>query len=814
MKRTRHIIPLAVTGLFLAAAFICGVLLRRTTAGVAEPDTQEMTVVEIASTVSERIAALGDTVSDTAVRNAVADQLSLLGTRGFIRVRIAQKNVDVLAGTDYGLERVDVPSADAFWSSRMSLSPVGAPDTVQPLYFFAWSTRTGNVWTAIMIGSAGPTTAQARAILSFTTAMWASLCCAAACGVIALLPNGVLPRRADPFWTPARRGIAVALVGVIIALPVTWAILHRTQTAARAEFARGADLVAATSAMNLADVSLPIARSAAWLHASYSMYYNGASFHVFVDGTLATGTGTDYGAGAFVTPGAAGAWRVLTPADSDLPRSVYVTSATRGAIRVELAVAEPQYWQVIRLRTILLCVLPIALGMLFALGWLLGNHPRPAVPTTEEVLRRAVVRQTVFTALVVCLALLPAAAWFLEAVESVSLARLDQAIERDAAGFQKTLATLEPSTVASTAAALADTLDITRTGLIFSLQASDEQTPVSISLNPQYATLTTAIGAAQPQGRVVPNRTDPSLPTGSPLRVRVMTFSGQLKDGTLYTALLGTSLQSVRQDMQELWKSAAWAGPVAFAFLLLASLATSLLASRPVTDAMRRLEQFTGDAAHELRTPLASMRLNTQVALAQDQQPEEFRRHLAAVLSQTERSTRLAESLVLLARLDRQTEPSMEQVDLSDVWRELGTDFAEQLAAKELALQTPTAPLVVTANRDLLTLALDNLLDNAVRYSPAGGTIIVSTEQVKGEVSIAVSDQGPGIPPEALPRIWDRFYRVDASRSRESGGTGLGLAITRKATEAMHGRVAVTSEVGRGSTFRVILTDTTIPRRG
>ena len=77
-----------------------------------------------------------------------------------------------------------------------------------------------------------------------------------------------------------------------------------------------------------------------------------------------------------------------------------------------------------------------------------------------------------------------------------------------------------------------------------------------------------------------------------------------------------------------------------------------------------------------------------------------------------------------------------------------------------------------------------------------------------------MSDQGPGIPPEALPRIWDRFYRVDASRSRESGGTGLGLAITRKAAEAMHGRVAVTSEVGRGSTFRVILTDTTIPRRG
>jgi signal transduction histidine kinase len=287
--------------------------------------------------------------------------------------------------------------------------------------------------------------------------------------------------------------------------------------------------------------------------------------------------------------------------------------------------------------------------------------------------------------------------------------------------------------------------------------------------------------------------------------VRVIGASGRLKDGVVYTFLLGTTMRPVEQDMQELWKAAAWAGPVAFLFIVVAGLIAASLALRPVTESMRRLEQFTGDAGHELRTPLSSIALNAQVALNQDEQPDEFRRHLTAIASQAERSTRLSESLLLLARLDRQEEVPMEPCKLAEVWHDLSIAFADQLAAKELTLQTPSEEVMVTANRNLLTVALDNLLENAIRYSPPAGVIAVTTQHTGERVTIDVTDQGAGIPPEALAHIWDRFYRVDASRSRESGGNGLGLAIVRKAVEAMHGRVAVTSEVGKGSTFSLLL---------
>ncbi|MFZ2412733.1 MAG: HAMP domain-containing sensor histidine kinase, partial [Candidatus Cryosericum sp.] len=329
--------------------------------------------------------------------------------------------------------------------------------------------------------------------------------------------------------------------------------------------------------------------------------------------------------------------------------------------------------------------------------------------------------------------------------------------------------------------------------------------PGGISINPVDSMLSVVTATDVPTVRIVPNHTDWSLPPGRNLIMRIIGASGRLKDGTVYTFLLGTTMRPVEQDMQELWKAAALAGPVAFLFIVLAGLIAASLALRPVTDSMRRLEQFTGDAGHELRTPLSSIALNAQVALNQDEQPEDFRRHLTAIASQAERSTRLSESLLLLARLDRQQEVPIEPCKLAEVWHDLSITFADQLAAKELTLQTPSEELMIIANRDLLTVALDNLLENAIRYSPHAGVITITTQHIGERVTIAVTDQGPGILREALSHIWDRFYRIDASRSRESGGNGLGLAIVRKAVEAMHGHVAVTSEVGKGSTFSIIL---------
>jgi signal transduction histidine kinase len=548
--------------------------------------------------------------------------------------------------------------------------------------------------------------------------------------------------------------------------------------------------------------------SAAYLHATYAMSYPDCSFRILVDGKLKDRAGVDYGPAAYQKPGDPASWRNLAPfVEGGTPRPAYLTTATKDNVRVELVTPEPVYWQDVRLRYTLLWAVPALLAALFALGYVTGRRRDHAIPSSEEILRRTVVRQALLTVLVVGLALVPAAGWFVQTYEAASVARLDKTLQHDAATLSGILTSLDSSSASTKSLQLADyALTVARTGMTYSLkfQQKDGQ-PGGITINPAESMLSVVTATDTPTTRIIPNHTDWSLPPGRNLIVRVIGASGRLKDGVVFTFLLGTTMRPVEQDMHELWKAAAWAGPVAFLFIVLAGLIAASLALRPVTESMRRLEQFTGDAGHELRTPLSSIALNAQVALNQDEQPEEFRRHLTAIASQAERSTRLSESLLLLARLDREQPAPLGPVQLRDIWTDLHSAHAEALNAKSVTLQTPSEPRLVTANRELLTVALDNLVENAVRYAAEGTTVAITAQQTKARVTIAVTDQGPGMPPDALPHIWDRFTRVDASRSRESGGNGLGLAIVRKAVEAMHGHVAVTSEVGKGSTFSIIL---------
>ncbi|MHB8072122.1 MAG: sensor histidine kinase [Candidatus Cryosericum sp.] len=810
MKRIRRPGVLGGAALLLIAAVVCGSLMRSATHGAADPDTQEITTAEASTTIRERIANL-DTkaVTSEAVRSAITDQLSGLGARGFIRVHIASKNIDILVGTDYDLDQVlgGTTGGDS-WQYRMSLAPVDAPDVLQPLYITYMSSRMGAVSGELLIGSAGPTAAQTRASLSLMIGMWVCMCLAAVCVIMVfILPANHMSRRTQS-WTPLRRGFVLALISAVVAVPVVWTLVSRTHAAARENFARATDL-SLTSTVNTMSASITTGEiSAAYLHATHAMSYPDSSFRILVDGKLLDRAGVDYGPAAYQKAGDPPAWRDLAPfIEGGTPRATYVTSATNNNVRIELVAPEPVYWQDIRLRHTLLWAVPALLATLFALGYVTGRRRDHAIPSSEEILRRTVVRQAVLTVLVVCLALVPAAGWFVQTYEAASVARLDKTLQHDAATLSGILTSLDSSSASTKSLQLADyALTIARTGMSYSLkfQQKDGQSG-GITINPADSMLSVVTATDTPTTRIIPNHTDWSLPPGHNLVVRVIGASGRLKDGVVYTFLLGTTMRPVEQDMQELWKAAAWAGPVAFLFIVLAGLIAASLALRPVTESMRRLEQFTGDAGHELRTPLSSIALNAQVALNQDEQPDEFRRHLTAIASQAERSTRLSESLLLLARLDRQEEVPMEPCKLAGIWHDLSITFADQLAAKELTLQTPSEELSVIANRDLLTVALDNLLENAVRYSPPAGVIAVTALRTGERVTIAVTDHGAGIPPAAMAHIWDRFYRVDPSRSRESGGNGLGLAIVRKAVEAMHGHVAVTSEVGNGSTFSLIL---------
>jgi heavy metal sensor kinase len=216
-------------------------------------------------------------------------------------------------------------------------------------------------------------------------------------------------------------------------------------------------------------------------------------------------------------------------------------------------------------------------------------------------------------------------------------------------------------------------------------------------------------------------------------------------------------------------------------------------------------KQFVADASHELRTPLTVMRGELE-SLAQDRQlGRETRETLGSVLEEVERLADIVDSLFALSRLDA-GEVSVEwrRFDLA----ELAATTAEQMSLlatdKNVSVACDSAAgVMVVGDPARLKQVIVNLLDNAIKYTAAGGRVRLTVRREQGFAVLEVADDGIGIPAEALPHVFKRFFRVDTSRSREQGGAGLGLAIVKSICSAHGADIEVISEVGRGSTFRL-----------
>src|SRR5947208_9770263 len=225
-------------------------------------------------------------------------------------------------------------------------------------------------------------------------------------------------------------------------------------------------------------------------------------------------------------------------------------------------------------------------------------------------------------------------------------------------------------------------------------------------------------------------------------------------------------------------------------------------------DAFERLRRFTADASHELRTPLTAMRSVGEVALRNPLDASAYRDVIGSMLEEVDRLTRLVESLLTLTRADSgKIQLASEVLDLGA----LAGSVVDQLRVladekqQDLQLRAP-ASVHAMADGALIRHALMNLMHNAIKYTPVGGTITVELKAMNsGQAVIEVRDTGPGIPRAHRDRIFDRFYRVDASRSREEGGVGLGLAIARWAIQANAGEIELADDGGSGSLFRILL---------
>lgn len=273
---------------------------------------------------------------------------------------------------------------------------------------------------------------------------------------------------------------------------------------------------------------------------------------------------------------------------------------------------------------------------------------------------------------------------------------------------------------------------------------------------------------------------------------------------------VGRSLKDLDEYLNTV-KLILWLGlPISLILIAGASWWLAGLAMRPIYQSYKQIQQFTADAAHELRTPLAATLATVESALLMPHLLETEARDILGIIErQNRRLSQLVADLLLLARLDRQVVSVRRQKCCLD---DLVSDLVEELAALAIAAQVTLSsnlqvqsPLDVVGDTDQLYRLVSNLIINAIQYTPKGGRVTVILDQSDHQAVIQVKDTGIGIAPAEQERIFDRFYRVNSDRSRDTGGSGLGLAIAKAIATAHQGNLQVQSELGVGSTFTLRL---------
>jgi two-component system heavy metal sensor histidine kinase CusS len=225
-------------------------------------------------------------------------------------------------------------------------------------------------------------------------------------------------------------------------------------------------------------------------------------------------------------------------------------------------------------------------------------------------------------------------------------------------------------------------------------------------------------------------------------------------------------------------------------------------------DSFTRLSQFSGDLAHELRTPINNLRGEAEVALARSRRPEDYQEILTSSLEEYERLSRMIDGLLFLARSDHPN-TVVERV-MFDARKEVDSvcEFYEALAREQEVQVTCEGQASINGDPLLFRRAVSNLLANALRHTPAQGAVRLALQPLPhAGAELSVSDSGPGIAPEHLPRVFDRFYRANQSRSTTQDGIGLGLAIVQSIMRLHGGTATVCSQLGKGSTFTLRFPD-------
>jgi two-component system, OmpR family, manganese sensing sensor histidine kinase len=293
-----------------------------------------------------------------------------------------------------------------------------------------------------------------------------------------------------------------------------------------------------------------------------------------------------------------------------------------------------------------------------------------------------------------------------------------------------------------------------------------------------------------------------------PKRLRQLTLPVYREGQLLGYLQVAASLESVELPLQQLRLFLGVGVPVALGSIACVGWWLGGMAMQPIRAAYLRLQQFTADASHELRAPLSTIVSNAQLGLMEPTSPEEQAACLQIISEAGESMSALVGHLLFLARHQGQLPPqAFQPVDLTALLAGLAEAYTRRATAQDLRFEAtlPGVPVVLQAEADLLRQAVINLLENACRYTLPGGTIHLRGELQSRWFCIGVDDTGIGIPEADLPHIFERFYRVNQARSRQSGGFGLGLAIARQIVELHGGQIKAQSQPQQGSQFEIRL---------